>query len=83
MTVKEFIAKYGDVKVKFNYYYKYTFTYAGTCENGNTIYVDVGGNSEDIYKLNVGTKEVAIKNLGINYGIVSKDGVTLESCGSY
>ena len=83
MTIEEFIAKYGDVKVKFDYYYKYTFTFTGTCEGGNTICVDVGGNSDDIYKLDVGNGEVAIKNLGIVYGVVSKDGVPLESFNSY
>ena len=83
MTIEEFIAKYGDVKVKFAYYYKYTFTYAGTCKDGNAIYVDVGGDSDDIYGLDVGTNEVSIENLGIVCGRVSKDGVTLESFNSY
>ena len=83
MTREEFIAKYGDVKVEFDYYYKYTFTYTGTCENGNDILVDVGGDSDDIYSLDVGTNEVAIKNLGIVSGSVSKDGVYLESFSSF
>jgi hypothetical protein len=83
LTREEFIAKYGDVKVTFDYYYKYTFSFSGTCDNGNDILVDVGGSSDDIYRLDVGTNEVSIKNLGIVYGLVSKDGVDLESFYSY
>jgi hypothetical protein len=83
LTSEEFIAKYGDVKVTFDYYYKYIFSFSGTCDNGNDIYVCVGGDSSDIYRLDVGTNEVAIKNLDIVCGRVSKDGVNLESFYSY
>lgn len=83
MTREEFIAKYGDVKVTFDRYYKYTFSFSGTCDNGNDIFVDVGGGSEDIYRLDVNTNEAAIKNLDIVYGHVSKDGVELESFNSF
>ena len=83
MTREEFIAKYGDVKVTFDCYYKYTFSFSGTCSNGYDILVHVGGNSDDTYKLNVGTEEVSIKNLDIVYGLVSKDGVDLESFNSF
>lgn len=83
MTKEEFIAKYGDVKVTFDSYYKYTFSFSGTCEDGNAIYVDVGGDSHDIYKLGVGTNEEAIKNLGIVSGVVSKNGIPLESFYSF
>ena len=79
MTREEFIAKYGDVKVTFDCYSKYTFSFSGTCDNGYDIFVDVGGDSDNIYELEVHTKEVAIKNLDIVYGLVSRGGVILES----
>jgi len=47
LTREEFIAKYGDVKVTFDCYYKYTFSFSGTCDNGNDVFVDVGGDSDD------------------------------------
>lgn len=78
MTREEFIAKYGDVKVKFEYYYKYTFTYTGTCDNGFHISVDVGGDGGDIYRLDVNTKEVPIKNLDITSGEVYDNGTYVE-----
>ncbi len=64
MEKKEFIEKYGDVKVKFSSYYKYTFSFTGTLPNGDTIQVGVGGNADDIYKMEVGGDcEETIKSL--------------------
>lgn len=53
MTREEFIEKYGDVKVKFSNYYKYTFTYTGTLPDGGKISICDGGNSDDIYRYEV------------------------------
>jgi hypothetical protein len=53
ITQKQFIEKYGTVKVKFESYYKYTFTYSATLPDGKTISVGYGGNSDDIYKFSV------------------------------
>jgi hypothetical protein len=53
MTKKEFIEKYGNVKVKFSTYYKYTFTYVGELPNGGKISVGYGGNYDDIYRYDV------------------------------
>ena len=53
MTKEEFIEKYGEVKVKFSSYYKYTFNYIGTLPDGNVISVDCGGNADDIYRYEV------------------------------
>lgn len=78
MTREEFIAKYGDVKVKFVSYYKYTFTYSGTCVNGFGITVDVGGDSGDIYRLDVGIEEVPIYLLDISSGEVYDNGTYVE-----
>lgn len=53
MTQQKFIEKYGDVKVKFSSYYKYTFTYTGTLHDGGTISIGFGGNADDIYRCDV------------------------------
>lgn len=50
MTKEEFIVKYGEVLVTFSSYYKFTFTYSGTLPDGKRLSVDVGGNSDDIYR---------------------------------
>lgn len=50
MTREEFCEKYGDVKVKFSDYYKYTFNYTGELPDGGTISVGYGGNFDDIYR---------------------------------
>ena len=49
MTRAEFYAKYGDVKVTFSSYYKYTFTYAATLPDGKRLTVGYGGNHDEIY----------------------------------
>lgn len=53
MTEEEFLEKYGKVKVKFNRYYKYTFTYMGVTDDNLTVLVDTGGDHNDIYKKEV------------------------------
>lgn len=53
ITRQKFIEKYGDVKVKFLTYYKYTFTYTGTLPDGGTISIGFGGNADDIYRCDV------------------------------
>lgn len=50
MTRKEFYEKYGEVKVKFSDYYKYTFTYTGELPDGGRISVGYGGNADQIYR---------------------------------
>lgn len=50
ITREEILEKYGNIQVEFSHYYKYTFTFVGELENGEEVYVDVGGNSENIYK---------------------------------
>jgi len=50
MAREEFIEKYGDVKVKFSDYYKYTFNYTGSLPDGSKISIGYGGNDNDIYR---------------------------------
>ena len=58
ISSKEFIEKYGDVKVKFSSYFKFSFTYAGELPDGKKITVSVGGNSDDIYRMGVVADEI-------------------------
>lgn len=53
MTYDEFIEKYGDVVVTFSSYYKYRFRYSGVLKNGCTIIVEIGGDANDIYRMEV------------------------------
>jgi len=53
MTKEEMLAKYGDVLLKFEHYYKFVFTFIGDAEDGAHIMVSVGGNADDIYKFSV------------------------------
>jgi hypothetical protein len=53
MTRGEFYKKYGDVKLKFISYYKYSFTFGGRASDNKFVLVTVGGSSDDIYRLEV------------------------------
>jgi len=49
ITSEEFLEKYGNVKVAFQSYYKYIFTFTGTTQEGYDISVSAGGSEESIY----------------------------------
>jgi hypothetical protein len=85
MTREEFYTKYGDVKVKFTSYYKYTFTYAAELDNGYHIFVGYGGNSDEIYRFGVAfNSEETIKSLCPYEGRVTDNkGVEVESFFDY
>ena len=84
MTKEEFIEKYGDVEVSFSSYYKFTFTYKAILEDGSTVFVDFGANSEDIYRHEVTSTGVeTIKALDPYAGSVYKDGIEVESFYDY
>lgn len=71
MTREEFYEKYGDVKVKFSSYYKYTFTYAATLPDGRRLTCDYGGNSDDIYRHEVAPEaEETVSELQPYAGVV-------------
>ena len=59
MTQDEFIEKFGSVVVEFSHYYKYLFHYNGTGPASESITVAVGGDSDDIYRLEVCSGEKA------------------------
>jgi hypothetical protein len=85
MTREEFIEKYGDAKVKFSSYYKYTFTYAGTLPDGSTISIGYGGSSDHIYKYKVGPdKEESVRFIYPYTGAVyDKDGQVIDEFYDY
>ena len=59
MKYKDFMAEYGDEKVKFSSYYKYSFTF----KNDN-LKVTVGGNADNIYRFDVSAEaEYSISEL--------------------
>ncbi len=63
MKYDEFIKQYGKQKVKFSYYYKYSFTF----KNDNGLSVRVGGSSDDIYRFSVDVdKEYFVSELEPN-----------------
>jgi len=66
MTQREFILKYGEVEVQFEGYYKFTFTFGGITKDGESLTVDIGGGSDDIYRLSIKANEYyKIKDLGV------------------
>ena len=85
MTRAEFYEKYGNVKVKFSSYYKYTFTYSASLPDGNKLKCGYGGNCEDIYRESVSaTDEETVINLQPYQGIVcDSEGNTIESFYDY
>ncbi len=60
MTYKEFIEKFGNEKVKFDSYFKYTFCFSN--DDGLIIYT--GGCAEDIYGIHIeADKEYIVSEL--------------------
>lgn len=49
MAYEEFIDKYGDEKVLFSSYYKYTFNFRSV----NGLLVSIGGCSDEIYRASI------------------------------
>jgi hypothetical protein len=80
MTRSEFYAKYGDVVVTPDHYYKFTFSYRGTLENGDVIEVDYGGNSDQIYRFDVSVRDtIKVSQLEPYAGRVYREGNEVES----
>lgn len=84
LTSKEFMAKYGDVPVKFSRYYKYVFYFTAVLDDGSTLEVGVGGNSDDIYRVEVVPELTEPASAQYpNRGSVYKDGKEVESFYDY
>lgn len=84
MSREEFLAQYGDFKVKFSSYYKYVFYYNATLEDGSRICCQVGGNSDAIYKHSVSAdNEELVSDLDAFAGSVEKDGAIIAAFYDY
>jgi hypothetical protein len=84
MTKEDFIEKYGEVKVKFSSYYKYTFSFSGELSDGGKICVSYGGCSDDIYRYEVSADyEETVKSVYPCSGSVYKDGEEIDSFYDY
>lgn len=85
MTEEEFIEKYGDVKVKFSSYWKYTFNYTGSLPDGCKISVGYGGNADDIYRYEVvPDHEETVSSIYPYFGRVrDKDGKVIDEFYDY
>ena len=57
LTEDEVNSKYGEVKLTFSSYYKYSFTFIGVAEDGARIVAGWGSDSDDIYKYNLSNNE--------------------------
>jgi hypothetical protein len=53
LTKEQFLEKYGDVRMYFTSYFKYTFSFEGKTPNGEILKASIGGNPDDIYRLEV------------------------------
>lgn len=84
MTKEEFYEKYGEARVKFSDYYKYTFYYSGVLPDGATIMVGYGGGSDEIYRHSVSwDHETSVGGLYPFQGEVYKNGVEVDSFYDY
>lgn len=80
MTRQEFYAKYGEVKVKFSSYYKYTFNYSAELPDGKILSVSYGGESSQIYRHDVSADSVeTVAKLEPYAGTVLENGIEIES----
>lgn len=71
---------YGNVPLKFNYYYKFSFTYTGTALDGTIIMATVGGNADDIYRSTVNYDSTITLNHDSHYtASLHRDGEELWS----
>ncbi len=73
MTKEQIYEKYGDVKLRFSSYCKYSFGFAGTTEEGERVYASIGGNSDEIYRLDLDADtEKTIRTLEPNFINITK-----------
>ena len=67
MNYEDFIKQYGQKKVKFAGYYKFSFRFEST----DGLYLSVGGNSDAIYRLSVeAEKEYTVAELEPRYASI-------------
>ena len=79
MSKTEILNKYKDVQMVFSSYFKYSFSFTGVTKEGYKVYAEIGGNSEDIYRIEVGAGDVkTLLDLDPYYvNITNSDKVTI------
>ena len=80
LTKEEAFARYSQVELWFSHYYKFMFTFTGTASDGAKIYIDVGGDSDEIYRMSVESnllETVAHLYNGCHRITISKEGQIL------
>lgn len=75
---QDFISMYGGAKMVFCSYYKYTFTFKGVLPSGDDIWCSVGGDSDDIYRLEVTLDPTPLESLDPDRAWVRRDGNTTD-----
>ena len=75
------MSEWKDVELTLTSYYKYSFSYTGE-KDGKTIYVRVGGSSDDIYRFEPtiqGTTAVhkLVDEIGINHASIYENNVQI------
>ena len=81
MNKEQILEKYGNVKLKFNSYWKYTFTFVGVAADGAKVSTSIGGDSGDIYRMEVSDDcEETLIGLDAECATVTIDG---KQVGSY
>ena len=58
--------KYNNVAMVFYYYYKYTFHFKGTADDGSEVFASIGGDSGDIYRFEVDTGKTYLLGVGLD-----------------
>ena len=83
LTESQFKEQYGHVKVVFSSYFKYSFSFKGELED-EQIYVSIGGNSGDIYRVSISAnQEYEIKELNIVDATVMKNSIIIAEFSDY
>lgn len=57
MTKSEFIELYKDTYFNFSNYWKFSFSYTGKTVDDKDVHVSVGGNPDDIYRVELTSEE--------------------------
>jgi hypothetical protein len=71
--------EYGNVSMRFMYYFSYTFWFSGTTENGGRVTATYGGDPDDLYNYEVSGGDCSLNELHIREVTVEKvDGTVLR-----
>lgn len=78
MTKEEIIKEYGNIELKFYYYFKYVFTFSGKTDKGYTILASIGGDLDDIYRYNISNDRIeTLKTLDPNSIVITHNDTTI------